>query len=239
MYQKATSSNKYLDPQTAEEMADALYEMGKELFHKLQFQISVKWLERAYTILESQELDKLSMDACELRTSIIQMSVKALLAMKTPETTERAHGLVNLLESEVGDKLIVLLLKLECISSTEGELFDSNTYHSILQKMIMAISLNESNFRLIMFHAKILKERSPSLASRILEDLLNLRLLEDGKDAWIEKTIIIRLWIFTSQEDNMEALHALHKTLSLLTSSLKHPLRPAAAHAAHMVRIPS
>lgn len=236
MYKKATSSKKDLDPYTAENMANVLYEMGKDLFHKQQHLLSVKWLERAYEVLTSQELDKLSMDANELRISIMQMFVKALLALNTPEMTERAQGIIRLLENEIGDKLIVLLLKLECLSSAPGELFDSNMYHSILKRMIRTVPLSESNFKLIMFHVKKLNERNSTLASSTLEDLLNLRLLEDGKEEWIEKTIITRLWILTSQHDSMDILHALHKTLSNMASNLKHPLRAAAAHAGHMVR---
>jgi hypothetical protein len=102
--------------------------------------------------------------------------------------------------------------------------------------MIRTAVLNESNFRLVMFHVRRLNDKSPSLASQVLEEFLSLRLLDQEKDEWREKAIITQLWIMVSQRENVDALQALDKLLSSLVSNITHPLRPAAAHAAHIVR---
>jgi len=233
MFKKSLASEQYFDSRTAECLADVLFEMGKDLFGKKQYTMSVKWLERAYEVLHGQELDKLSMDASELRISIIQMTVKALLALDTPETTEKSKGLIELLESEVGDKLVVLLLKLEMLTSLTNASFDSKAYYDVLQRMVRTLSLIESNFRLIMFHIRKLNDKSPSLAAKSLEDFLNSRLLDQAKEEWIEKAIITYLWIMVSRREDVDVLQPL--SISSLLSELTHPLRPAAAHAAHMV----
>lgn len=236
MFKKSVTSKQYFDPHTAQSLADTLYEMGKDFFSKKHYDMSVKWLERSYEVLNNQELDKLSMDASELRISIIQTSVKAHLSLKTPEGTARSQSLIELLHSEIGDKLVVLLLKLEMLSSLPTEAFDSNTYHDVLQRMVRTVVLNESNFRLVMFHVRKLNDDSPSLASQVLEEFLRLRLLDQEKNEWLEKVIITRLWIMVKQQENVDALQALDKLLSLLVANVTHPLRSAAAHAAHTVR---
>jgi hypothetical protein len=237
MYKKSTASKQCFDPNTAESLADVLYEMGKDLFRKQQYALAVKWLERAYEVLNGQELDRLSMDAGELRISVIQTSVKALLGMKTSEMTSRARDLIQLLESDVGDKLIVMLLKLEMLSGSSCEVFDGDAYSNILQKMTRTMPLNSNNFRLIMFHIRKLNDKSPNLACRTIDEFLNLRILEGERPEWIEKAIITRLWITVSQRDSAESLVALDDLLSTISTKTQQPLGPAAAHAAHTVRL--
>lgn len=72
MYTKIESSINSLDPSAGESYADLLLEMGKDLSGNNQFDIGLKWLERAYDVLGAQDLDRLSSDAGELRLSIIQ-----------------------------------------------------------------------------------------------------------------------------------------------------------------------
>lgn len=54
-----------------ENIADLLYEIGKSLYTKQDYQIAVKWLERAYDVLGQQDIDALSCGASELRLSIM------------------------------------------------------------------------------------------------------------------------------------------------------------------------
>jgi hypothetical protein len=72
MYQKVAPSLVAYDPASAEELADALFEMGKDLFMKKQYESAVRWLGRAYDALGEQELARLTDDAVELRLSIMQ-----------------------------------------------------------------------------------------------------------------------------------------------------------------------
>ncbi len=72
MYSKARLDEVLLDPGYAESLADILYEIGKQMLEQRQHELAVKWLERAYNGLLSQELENLSIDAGELRISVIQ-----------------------------------------------------------------------------------------------------------------------------------------------------------------------
>ena len=232
MFNKSMSSKHFFDASTAESLADVLFEMGKDLLGKKQYAIAVKWLDRAYNILVEQELDRLSMDASELRLSIVESLIKALLGLHDPESTDKARSLVDLLENEMGDKLIVLLLRLELISTTTDDVFDSASYCDILQRMTRTVVFTESNFKLIMHHIRKLAEKSPGLASRALDELLKLRILPAGKAEWVEKAIITRLWMITNQKDGADAPTALGDLLSSVFDGLSEPFsrRPALQH---------
>jgi hypothetical protein len=237
MYEKSMSSQHLFEPHTAESLADVFYEMGKDLLGKKDFQLASRWLDRSYNVLSRQELDKLSFDANELRTSIIESLIKALLALQTPETSERARSLVSLLENELGDKLLVLLLKLELLSAPSLEPFDSGSYSDVLRRMTRTMFLNENNLRLIMFHIRKLNDKSPSLACKALDDFLTLRLLkaEELNESWVGKTLVARLWITVNQRDSPEALQLLHELFEVVMSNLTKPIASDATLAAHTV----
>lgn len=235
MFNKSMASKHFFDAGTAESLADVLFEMGKDHLGKKQYAIAVKWLDRAYNILVEQELDRLSMDASELRLSIVESLIRALLGLQEPESTDKARSLVDLLENEVGDKLIVLLLRIELISKSPDETFDSNSYFDILQRMTRTMVLTESNFKLIMHHIRKLNDKRSSLACKALDELLKLRLFQEDKTEWIEKAIITRLWMVTSQKDSPETLVVLGQVLSTTFDSLSKPFGAAATLAAQTV----
>jgi hypothetical protein len=237
MFKKSMSSRQIFDPNTAESLADVLYEIGKDLLGKQQYKMAVKWLDRALEVLGGQELDRLSMDASELRISIIESLVKALLEPQEQETFDRATSLVSLLESEVGDKLIVLLLKLELLSSPTNETFDSSSYGDVLRRMSRILILGPANFKLIMYHIRKLNDMSPSLACKALDDLLMLRLLPENKEEFIEKVLITRLYMTVGQRDSDDVLLLLEKLFSVIVENVKQPVSPAAALAAHTVSL--
>jgi hypothetical protein len=237
MFKKATVHTRKLDPKTAENMADLLYEMGSEMQGKNQHELAVKWLERAYNVIMSQELEKLSPDASELRTSIMQRSVKALISLERVDASEKAHNLVDLLESDIGDKLVVLLLRLELLESPTNETFESDAYNRILQRMICSVTLTDTTFRLIIHHIRKLNDKSPGLACKTMDGFLKTRLLGEEKIEWTEKALINRLWMATSQKDGPEVIAAVDEVLNTLSCNSTHPITASATHAAQTVRL--
>ncbi|KAK0108478.1 hypothetical protein ONS95_003281 [Cadophora gregata] len=237
MFSKSMAAKHIFDPGTAESLADVLYKIGRDLLAKQKYDMAVKWLERAGEVLDGQELDRLSMDAIELRNSILQSLTKSLLAMKEPEAAARARGLVTLLENNFGeDRLVVLLLKLEVLSaptSDTGAAFDSVSYLEILQRMIRTIILNDGNFKLIMFHVRKLNDKSPSLASKALDDFLVLRIIEADCDEWFGKALVTRLWIALSQRESPDSLAQIEDLFSTIVAKSTRPASPAATLAAH------
>ncbi|KAE8452848.1 hypothetical protein EG329_013120 [Mollisiaceae sp. DMI_Dod_QoI] len=235
MFEKSISSLHLFDPYTAESLADVLYEMGKDLLGKKEYQLSSKWLDRAYNVLNRQELDKLSIDASELRISIIQSLTKALLGLPEPDAFDRARSLVTLLENELGDKLVVLLLKIELLSFPTHGPFDSGSYSDVLLRMTRTMFLNDGNFSLIMFHIRKLNDKSPSLACKALDAFLTLRLLkaEESLESWIGKALVTRLWFTVNQRDSEDALQSLYDLFEVIIANMTKPLPAEATLAAH------
>ncbi|KAF1997925.1 SPO22-domain-containing protein [Amniculicola lignicola CBS 123094] len=230
MFSKSRQLRCALDPSAAESFADLLYEMGKDLLGKRNYEGSVRWLERAYDILGEQDLQMLSPEVSELRLSIMQSIVQAYMKQKGPETQMRAWDIVKLLEEDFGDKMIVSLLKLELLSTAES--IDINQFYTALLKMIRTVVLNETNFKTIMHHIRKIKEESNTTASKALDDLIEIRLFREEKQAWIERALITRIWIGTStlgSEDTLEGLQYLFdKTLRKTKDSFSAPATHAA-----------
>ncbi|KAL5321709.1 hypothetical protein ACEPPN_009669 [Leptodophora sp. 'Broadleaf-Isolate-01'] len=236
MFAKSMAAKHMFDLPTAESLADVLYEMGSDLLTKQNYTMAIKWLERAEGVLDGQELDRLSMNASELRTSILQSLTKALLAMKDAESMERARSLATLLENNLGDKLVVLLLKLEILSApaaNDGVYFDSASYLDIIQRMIRSVILSDDNFKLIMSQIRKLNDKCPSLASKALDDFLTLRIIKEDNYEWFEKALVTRLWIAASQGDNPDSLKQIEDLFSTLVANSTRPASPAATLAAH------
>lgn len=233
------ASKAVFNPDTAENLADVLYEIGMDLLSKSQFQMAVKWLDRAYEVLNQQELDRLSMDASELRISIIECLVKALSALRQQEPADRAWSLVHILESEIGDKLVVLLLQLKLLANSPNESFDSIAYSDVIQRMIRTLTLSEANLKLIMLHIRKLSDRSLTHACRAIEDLLGLRVLPSETREWIEKIIVTRLWMATKQEDTLKTLTAVEEFLTSTAADLRDSIGASATLGAQVVSLPS
>jgi hypothetical protein len=236
MYNKAFLPERPLDPKTAENLADLLFEMGRDLLGKRQYDLAVKWLDRSFAVLNSQELDKLSIDAIELRTSIIQCSVKALLAVQQQDAIEQAQNLVSLLENEVGDKLVVLLLRLELLSVSNEE-FDSDGYSTVLQRITRSVVLTDATFKLIVHHIRKLNDKSPSLACKALDELLTTRIFEAEREDWVETVLVNHLWMSTSQRDGNDVISSVQSVLDMVASNVDKPISSSAAFAGQMVII--
>lgn len=73
MFKNITIAHIAADPASTEELADTLYEIGKDLFTKKQYETAVRWLGRAYDVLSEQEQEMLSHNAIELRLAIMQL----------------------------------------------------------------------------------------------------------------------------------------------------------------------
>lgn len=235
MFKKAALREQDLDPDTAESLADLLFEIGKDLLRKKQYEMAVKWLERAHNVLTAQELEKLSTDATDLRTSIIQNRIQALLGLDREDAFYLANNLVETLENEVGDKLIVLLLRLELLSAPINQIFDVDAYGDIINRMIRTVTLTEGNFKLIMHHIRKLNDKGPSSACNMLDIFLQSRLFQAENEGWIEKALINRLWMSTCQKDGPDVIVSVKKVLDMVGANMNKALGPSATHAAETV----
>lgn len=235
MYKKSTSCQQLLDPSTAESLADVLFEMGKDLLIKQQYENAVKWLERSYRVIGDQELDKMSTNTGELNLSVAESLIKANLALQTTDATNTAISLLETLEQTMTNRIAVYVMRLEIIAATTHEKFDSSSYGNILHRMTLSMMLSEPNFKLIMHHIRKLSEKNPSHACTALDNFTRLRLFSDVKEDWLEKIVITRVWMTVNYRDSTEDFASFETILSDISKVLEKPVNSAVTLAAHTV----
>ncbi|KAL6711348.1 sporulation-specific protein 22 [Coniothyrium glycines] len=229
MFAKCKQLNHVGQAQLLESLADLCYEIGKDRFAKRDYDLAIRWLERAYDFLGDQESELSSPEAGELRLSTMHNIVQAHMKLRTPESKDKAWQMVKLLETDFGDKMIVLLLKIELLS--EAETMDTPEFYNVLLRMIRTVVLNDANFKTIMHHIHRIKEHSIGTACRILEDLIEIRLFREENEKWIEKALVTRIWLGSiagMNENTLEQLQELFESVGQQSISLTAPATHAA-----------
>ncbi|KAK2055776.1 SPO22-domain-containing protein [Colletotrichum caudatum] len=229
MYDKGHLEPQSLDPDSAEKMTQVLFEMGKDLSKKGDFPMAARWLERGYNFINAQDLERLSRDTIELRLAVCQALVHALLGMDTQDASQRALGLVNYVEAEIGDKPVALLLRLELLQKAPAEVFDVEAYAGVLRRMVRAFTFSEAHFRLLVHHARKLHDKSPTQAMDVVDGMLGGAVVSSGREEWVERLVLLRIWMETNQRDSMKAVEGLAAVLAGLEDTLERPLGACAA----------
>ncbi|KIW01266.1 uncharacterized protein PV09_07305 [Verruconis gallopava] len=217
-------------PDSAEDLADTLYELGKSLFVKSHYELAATWLERAFNAIDSVDLGQLSDDSGELRLAILQLLVRSLLMIKTTAAIDKARHFVGLVELNYSDKLVAALLKLEMLSAETSP--NAADYFDMVNRVIRTTMLTRANFKTIMHHIHKLKKLSATLASRALDNLIHSRLFDDAKDDWIERACMMRIWIATTVEDGLPNFSALKELFDKIHHTRLRSFSSTAAYAA-------
>ncbi|KAL7808306.1 SPO22 domain-containing protein [Trichoderma aethiopicum] len=197
MFGKIDALRPTLDSISAEIIADTLQHIGFDLASKGDHGMAVKWLRRAYHIINLQALDQLSAKGLELRLAICQGLVRGLLDVGSDVCVKEANDLVEYVESEIGDKPLVLHWRLELLQRAPGETFDVDAYSSILHRMVRAFDYSDASFYFLLHHLRNLREKSPRLSRGLLDELLLQHVISSRKSEWIGKIIIKRIWMVT------------------------------------------
>ena len=235
MFRKAGDLLTNLDAALAENLADTFFDIGRSFLQKKEYRMAAKWLERAYEVIDGQDIEKLSRDGIELRLTILQAYIQALVGTKTRENLRKAEDLVAYIEAEMGDKPVLLLLRLELLQSVPGEEFDSLAYENILHRMVKSFNFTEEYFNFVLHHARWLHDRSASLGCSVMDDLIATRILPSEKSEWIERALVLRVFMATSQSGIAEDCIELGDLLARVKESLNEPIQPVAATAAQSV----
>lgn len=193
--------------------------------------MAVKWLRRAWSLMDGQQLQDMSRDAVELRIVVMQALVAALTGIQTIESFQEAKNLVQYVESEIGDQPVILLLNLEILSKSPAEEFDAEAYANVLRRMVRSFLPEEPNFKLLVHHIHVLHTKCPSLGCSLLEEFLSV-LVKNGQNIWIDKVTIMRVHMAVSHRDFEGAVDDARKAVS----RLEKPLSADAAFAAQTVR---
>ncbi|GAP85521.1 putative SPO22-domain-containing protein [Rosellinia necatrix] len=212
-----------VDIPLAEKLTDALFEIGRDLMQQKNFILAAKWLERAYEFINAQEISRLSRDAIELRLAISQALIQVYLDIGSPEFITRAKNHIAYVESELGDKLIVLLFRAEVLLRSPAEIFDSKAYADTLRRIIRTVDMSEASFKLIIHHIRKLDEKDQSAASSVLDDFMVTCIVTSGQDQWIDRAIILRTDM-TTRDGSPDSMKGLEAMLDIVLSSTGTPL---------------
>lgn len=234
MLSKVDLDRENLEPSCAEELADLFFEIGRSQSKKTQFTEAVQWLERAHSIILNQSQDLLSSDGGELRTSIMHDMARALLNLENDGSQRKAWNIVRELELDCGDRLVVLLLKLDILATDVSH--SAQDYCDILYQIVRSVHLTDINVKTILHHVHKLRSRSPAMAHRVLMTLVLDRLLGAEEMKWIEKALITIIWNCTNSPDFLGALTSLSEVFDALANGAAQALSPHATHAAQIVR---
>lgn len=235
MLRKAGYPFPNLDAGLAESLADTFFDIGRAFLPKKEFGMAVKWLERAYEVIDGQDIEKLSRDGVELRLTVLQAYIQALVGTKTQENLRKAEDCVVFIEAELGDKPVLLLLRLELLQTVPDEEFDALAYESVLHRMVKSFNFTEEHFKFMLHHAKWLYDRSATLGCSVMDDLIATKILPSEKGEWIEKALVLRVFMATGQSSILENCIELGDLLSKAKESLGEPIQAAAAAAAQSV----
>ncbi|OTB03528.1 hypothetical protein M426DRAFT_73943 [Hypoxylon sp. CI-4A] len=228
LYEKVQGYKNTTDPVSAENLADSLFEIGKDLTEKKNFPLAVKWLERAYEFIDAPELAELSREAVELRLAISQALVRAYLHTDTTDGRQKAENHVGYIESEMGDKLVVLLLRLELLSSSPAEEFDSDAYSGVLRRMIRSIDISDSSFNLMVHHIYKLDARNPSAAHSVLDEFITSQVLHSQNSKWVERAVVLRTSLTTKNCDASETIDRLSIMFNSVEANVEDALSATA-----------
>ncbi|EEU44120.1 uncharacterized protein NECHADRAFT_30505, partial [Fusarium vanettenii 77-13-4] len=216
MYTKADNLLCCLDPFSAEHLADTLQDIGTNLSGKGDHEMALKWLRRAHALINGQELERLSTEGLEIRMVIHHDLIQTLLATRSPERVQEADDLVSYVESEIGDKPVVLHWKLEILQRGPSEIFDVDACASILRRMVRSMDLSDATLGFLLHNINELRERGSRLAIGLLDELLLTRLLPCGNMEWIGKTLVRRIWMGTMENEASDAATRLIQLLEQL-----------------------
>ncbi|KAI0395928.1 meiosis protein SPO22/ZIP4 like-domain-containing protein [Xylariaceae sp. FL0594] len=223
LYERAKNLMSKADTTTIEKLSDALFEIGRDLAQKSNSGLAVKWLERAYELLNSQDLAKLSRDALEMRLAISQALIQVYLDMGSPDGFDRAENHIAYVESELGDKLVVLLFRLELLHRAPAELFDGEAYGGILRRIMKVVDMSDHTFKLLIHHIRLLEEKNSAIACSVLDESLLTYILPHGRDQWVEKAVVLRTHM-AIREGSLGSIKGVETVLDQLLLSRGKPL---------------
>ena len=223
-----------LEPSSAEGLADTLFEIGNSQVTELKWSEAIPWLEKAHDILAGQSLEVLSSDAGELQISVMHSMARALINQQDQGSRTKAWNIIRELEIECGDRLAVLLLKLEVLAF-DGEA-SVQDYCDVLQRIVRTVHLTDTNVKTIIHHVHELRSRSPPMAHTVLNTLMMERLLGAENQKWVEKVLVTIVWNYTTFADFLNTLNPLTELFDTFDATSTSVLSPSATHAAQIVR---
>jgi tetratricopeptide (TPR) repeat protein len=222
-----------LEPVLTENLADLLFEVGRDCSSKALHEGAAQWLERAYDILVSRNSEELSSDAGDLQTAIMHTLARVLMKIPGDEARSRAWNIANDLDSGLSDKLAVLLLKLDLFENEPGT--DLQDYCNILLRIIRMIHVTEATFKTVLHYIHKLRSQNPTSTHIALDEFLQKRLIGAEKPEWLEKVLVTIVWNITTSTSIAAGTSLLKQILDSLSDRSSHSIGASATHAAQIL----
>ena len=220
-------------PSHNESLADLLYEIGKDQMMKAHHADAARWLEKALNMLNNQSLESLSNDSGELEIAILYLFARALLELPGVEAGEKVRNIVNDLTTRYGDKLAILLLRLDLFAIEPNS--SNEDYYDILLRIVRTFHVTESALKTVMHHVHVLRCRSTHLAHEVLKVLLLERLSSTEQPSWVEKVLITIVWNSTTSVNSADHINPLQHLFQNLKNRDNITLGSSATYAAQVV----
>ena len=224
-----------LGSSSAEESADTFFEIGSDQSRKLQWSEAVYWFHRAHEAISDRKPSELSPDSEALRIAILHGLARARLNQPSGEGQAIAGDIIRKLDVECGDRLFVLLLKLDVFALNPCHA--PQDYHDVLQAIVHTVNLKEANVKIVLRHMHKLRTRSPDMVHEILLTLLMERCKSAEKPEWTERIFVTLIWNSTTSAENPKVLSLLSAMLDTFASNTNQMLSPPAIHAAQIVSL--
>jgi len=234
MYVRTAALRQSLDSEAAEEFAEILYEVGSGLAKKGACEGAVGWLRRAMEVLDGQDVEMLSRDADHLRDLVYHTLVTTLLETDKEEDRDLAHDLVERLREAVGDKPIVLALRLEVLRKTANTSFDSREYGDIVLRLSRMLADTPKHAGLIRHHINVLHGRDPSIGCKTMDQWLH-RLAESSLNEEFNLAILERVSMAVRQQGVTQSIFDLLKLLDSFRQLGLPPIDGSVAFSAQTV----
>ena len=233
MLAKAALPKGALDSTSTENLADVLFEIGKDQLKHNSFEEAIYWLDKAYEELSNLGLESVNIDASDLKASTLHLKARALMHLKDESSRTKAWSIVRELDIDQSGRLAVSLLKLN-LYATEPEP-PPHEYSDVLGRIVKSVHLNETNNKTILHHIHQLKSWAPPLAFNILQNYIFSRLLDAKEYAWLEKALVTAVWIVTTSAEMKEPITSLMQLFVEVDAGSAYSLSQPATQAVQML----
>lgn len=232
MLAKINTINSGLSLQITEELSDLSFEIGKGLLARSQWVEASFWLEVAYDRLAAFSTETTSSQVEELRMCVMHSMVRSLIPQSSEAARNKAWRIFHELHSQSGIKLVVLLLKLDLLT-TDTDL-NVASYGETLGEIAGIVHLTDSTLSTILHHVHKLQAWDPVMTHALLFKFLEERLLGSEQQLWFEKTLITIVWNCATSNDFSDAPTALKETFDVVNEP-KRVVSESAIHAAQIL----
>lgn len=216
-----------------ETLADLFFEIGKDQSKRNHKEEAIKWLTKAHDVVSSQDINTLSSDASELQVAIMHAMVKVLMDKNGEGSRKKAWNIIHELELAHGDRLAVLLLKLDLHALDPA--FLPQEFGDVLHKIVRTVHLTETNIKTVLHYVHKLRSKSPRIAHTVLVSLATERLIGINEFTWLEKTLMTITWNCTTSTNLADGHDLLNDVFTTVLADSGRVMSQSATHAAQVV----